>query len=45
MLLEEIIAVSCENRTEYIAVNVLRGEDLLDVKAGGTYCYRCILKA
>jgi hypothetical protein len=45
MLFREIIAVYCENHTEHI--NTLWGQNagfFFNVKAGGTYSYRCALK-
>jgi hypothetical protein len=44
MLFGETVAVYCENHTEHTDTLCMQNEELLNVKAGGTYNYHCDLK-
>jgi hypothetical protein len=44
MLFGEIIAVYCENHMEHTDTGYRQNAEFLDVKASGTYSYRCALK-
>jgi hypothetical protein len=44
MLFGETAAVYCENHMEHINTLCGQNADLLNIKAGGTYSYRCVLK-